>query len=123
MKDNLYDVINAIRISKKSFRRIKINFVWAFVYNMILVPIAMGVLYPISGFRFDPMYAGAAMALSSISVVISSLLLRVFTPIDHLEGGHRKKDGKKDASDKSLDTSATTVQSTQENISNGNIIK
>ena len=86
MKDNLYDVINAIRISKSSFRRIKLNFCWAFIYNLILVPIAMGGLYPISGFRFDPMYAGAAMALSSISVVVSSLLLRVFKPIEGIEG-------------------------------------
>jgi Cu+-exporting ATPase len=48
MKDNLFDVVNAIRISKKSFRRIKINFAWAFLYNMLLVPIAMGILFPIN---------------------------------------------------------------------------
>ena len=48
MKDRLDDVLNAILISKRTFRRIKINFCWAFVYNIILVPIAMGVLYPIS---------------------------------------------------------------------------
>ena len=48
MKDSLFDVVNAIRISKKSFRRIKINFFWAFLYNMILVPIAMGILFPIN---------------------------------------------------------------------------
>jgi len=47
MKDSLYDVVNALRISKASFKRIKINFIWAFVYNIILVPIAMGVLFPI----------------------------------------------------------------------------
>ena len=47
MKERLDDVLNAILISKSTFRRIKINFVWAFVYNIILVPIAMGVLYPI----------------------------------------------------------------------------
>ena len=47
MKDRLDDVLNAIRISKMTFRRIKINFGWAFVYNIILVPIAMGFLYPI----------------------------------------------------------------------------
>ena len=47
MKDRLDDVLNAILISKKTFRRIKINFIWAFLYNIILVPIAMGVLYPI----------------------------------------------------------------------------
>jgi len=80
MKDSLYDLVNAIRISKMSFKRIKINFVWAFLYNMILVPIAMGVLFPLNEFQFDPMFAGAAMAASSISVVISSLLLKVYSP-------------------------------------------
>jgi len=50
MKDRLDDVLNAIRISKATFLRIKLNFGWAFVYNVILVPIAMGVLYPI-GYR------------------------------------------------------------------------
>jgi cation transport ATPase len=50
MKDRLDDVLNAIRISKATFLRIKLNFGWAFVYNVILVPVAMGVLYPI-GFR------------------------------------------------------------------------
>lgn len=85
MKDNLYDVVNALRISKKSFVRIKINFVWAFVYNMLLVPIAMGVLYPVNAFKFDPMYAGGAMAASSISVVLSSLMLKFFKPIDKVK--------------------------------------
>jgi len=78
MKDSLVDVVNAIRISKASFRRIKINFVWAFLYNLLLIPIAMGVLYPGYGFKLDPMLAGAAMALSSISVVLSSLILKLY---------------------------------------------
>ena len=82
MKDSLYDVINAISVSRKSFRRIKINFVWAFMYNLLLIPIAMGVLYPANNFRLDPMLAGVAMALSSISVVCSSLLLKLYTPIN-----------------------------------------
>jgi Cu+-exporting ATPase len=85
MKDTLYDVVNAIRISKKSFKRIKINFVWAFLYNLLLLPVAMGVLYPMNGFTLDPIYAGAAMALSSISVVLSSLMLKFFTPYYNLE--------------------------------------
>jgi Cu+-exporting ATPase len=80
MKDSLYDVVNAIRISKSSFKRIKINFVWAFLYNLLLIPLAMGVLYPANHFKLDPMLAGAAMALSSISVVLSSLMLKIFTP-------------------------------------------
>lgn len=85
MKDSLYDVVNAIRISKSSFRRIKINFCWAFLYNILLIPIAMGVLFPINQFKLDPMLAGAAMALSSISVVVSSLLLKLFKPFTQSE--------------------------------------
>lgn len=81
MKDSLTDVINALRISKMSFKRIKINFFWAFLYNLLLIPIAMGILYPIKQFRMDPMFAGAAMALSSISVVFSSLMLKFYRPI------------------------------------------
>ncbi len=81
MKDSLTDVINAIRISKMSFKRIKINFVWAFLYNLLLIPISMGILYPVKKFRMDPMMAGAAMALSSISVVLSSLMLKFYRPL------------------------------------------
>ena len=80
MKDSLCDVVNAINISKASFKRIKINFIWAFLYNLILIPIAMGALYPSYGFKLDPMLAGAAMALSSISVVLSSLILKLYKP-------------------------------------------
>ena len=82
MKDSLIDVINGIKISKVSFGRIKINFIWAFLYNILLIPIAMGVLYPLQGFKLDPMLAGAAMALSSISVVLSSLMLKFYKPIE-----------------------------------------
>jgi P-type Cu+ transporter len=89
MKESLNDVLNAIRISKQTFKRIKFNFMWAFLYNIILVPIAMGFLYPIGyrsnqdpdphvGLKLDPMWAGAAMALSSCSVVLSSLCLKRF---------------------------------------------
>ena len=85
IKDNLYDVVNAIRISKMSFRRIKINFIWAFLYNLCLIPIAMGIFYPANRFKLDPMLAGGAMALSSISVVLSSLMLKLFKPTTSLE--------------------------------------
>lgn len=79
MKDSLVDVLNAILISKATLRRIKLNFVWAFVYNVLLIPIAMGVLIPV-GLELDPMWAGLAMAMSSVSVVCSSLCLRCFRP-------------------------------------------
>ena len=71
------DVVNALLISKQTMKRIHINFVWAFMYNLILVPLAMGIYYP-AGITMDPMYAGLAMALSSFSVVISSLCLKCY---------------------------------------------
>jgi len=66
----------AIRLSRLTVSTIKQNLFWAFIYNMIGIPIAAGVLYPINGFLLNPMIAGAAMALSSVSVVSNSLLLK-----------------------------------------------
>lgn len=84
IKDDLIDVLRAILISKKTFQRIKINFAFAFLYNVILIPVAMGVFYPIRGFKLDPMFAAIAMALSSISVVSSSLFLKLYRPDGHI---------------------------------------
>lgn len=84
IKDDLIDVLRAILISKKSFQRIKINFAFAFLYNVILIPVAMGIFYPIRGFKLDPMFAAVAMAMSSISVVSSSLLLKLYNPDHHI---------------------------------------
>jgi P-type Cu+ transporter len=53
---------------------------FAFLYNTILIPVAMGFFYPIDGFKLDPMFAATAMAMSSISVVTSSLLLKTYVP-------------------------------------------
>jgi P-type E1-E2 ATPase len=80
MKDNLKDVLYSIMIAKKSYQRIKINFFFAFLYNIILIPVAMGFFYPIKGFVLDPMFAAIAMAASSISVVSSSLYLKTYEP-------------------------------------------
>jgi len=77
MKDCLDDVLNAILISRATQRRIIFNFCWAFLYNLVLVPIAMGCLYPL-GVVMDPMLAGMAMGLSSVSVVTSSLFLKCY---------------------------------------------
>lgn len=57
---------------------IKQNLFWAFIYNIIGIPLAAGILYPINGFLLNPMIAGAAMALSSVSVVANSLRLKYF---------------------------------------------
>lgn len=67
-------------LSRVVFRRVRFNFGWALVYNMIGVPIAAGVLYPYKNTRLDPVWAAAAMALLSISVVLSSLALRLYRP-------------------------------------------
>ena len=80
IKDSLTDVLNALLISRESFRRIQLNFLFAFSYNVILIPVAMGVFYPLNKFKLDPMFAAIAMALSSISVVSSSLMLKRFQP-------------------------------------------
>ncbi len=78
VKDSLFDVVVALDLSKTVFGRIKLNFVWAMGYNLLGIPIAAGILYPFLQFRLPPMFAGLAMAFSSVSVVTSSLLLKYY---------------------------------------------
>ncbi len=73
---DLKSVAAAIGLSKQTMRTIKLNLFWAFGYNIILIPVAMGVLYPFFGLLLNPIFASIAMALSSISVVSNSLLLK-----------------------------------------------
>jgi P-type Cu2+ transporter len=73
---DLQSIPKALNLSTKTVRGIRQNLFWAFIYNVIGIPIAAGVLYPINGFLLDPMIAGAAMALSSVSVVSNSLRLK-----------------------------------------------
>ena len=85
MKTDLRDVFSALDISAQAFRRIKINFFWvrfrqAFIYNVLGIPLAAGAFYMAMGVRIDSVYAAAAMALSSITVIASSLMLRRWRP-------------------------------------------
>jgi len=76
ISSDLTKIPQAIRLSKQTVSTIKQNLFWAFIYNLIGIPLAAGILYPISGFLLNPMIAGAAMALSSVSVVTNSLRLK-----------------------------------------------
>ena len=80
IKDDLNDAIASIQLSKKVMSKIKQNLFWAFAYNVVLIPIAAGVLYPFYGITFRPEFAGLAMALSSVSVLTLSLLLKGYVP-------------------------------------------
>ena len=76
ISSDLSKITDAIQLSVFTTRTIRQNLFWAFIYNLIGVPIAAGILYPINGFLLNPMIAGAAMAMSSVSVVTNSLRLR-----------------------------------------------
>jgi Cu+-exporting ATPase len=80
IKDNLLDAVASIQLAKKVMGRIKLNLFWAFAYNVILIPVAAGVLYPTFGITFQPIWAGLAMALSSVTIVTLSLLLKGYIP-------------------------------------------
>jgi len=76
VRDDLRDVIAAMDMSRRVMRKIRQNLFWAFFYNVVTIPLAAGILYPFTGFLLNPMIAGAAMSLSSVSVVANSLLMR-----------------------------------------------
>ena len=81
LRDDLIDAVSSVDLSKSTMRRIKTNLAWAFSYNTLGIPLAMGILLPVSGFLLPPAFAAAAMALSSVSVVSNSLILRWWSPI------------------------------------------
>ena len=80
MRGDLRGVVAAVELSRQTIRIIKQNLVWAFGYNIVLVPVAAGVLYPLWDVLLSPILAGAAMAFSSVSVVTNSLRLKRWRP-------------------------------------------
>jgi P-type Cu+ transporter len=80
MRGDLWGVVTAVDLSRRTIRIVKQNLLWAFGYNVVLVPVAAGVLYPVAGVLLSPILAGAAMAFSSVSVVVNSLRLRRWKP-------------------------------------------
>ena len=80
MRNDLQDAVTAIQLSRATIRNIKENLFWAFIYNLIGIPIAAGVFYPIFGWEMNPMIGAAAMSFSSVFVVSNALRLRRFRP-------------------------------------------
>ena len=86
MRGTLHGVVTAVELSRRTIRIIKENLGWAFGYNIVLVPVAAGALYPLWGVLLSPILAGLAMALSSVSVVANSLRLKRFNTTQPEEG-------------------------------------
>jgi Cu+-exporting ATPase len=80
VKNDLRDVVISIQLSRATMTKIRQGLFWAFVYNIVLIPVAAGVLYPFMGVLLDPIFAAAAMAFSSVSVVTNASLLKRFKP-------------------------------------------
>ena len=93
IRSHLHDLVVALDLARLVFGRIQLNFMWATVYNVLAIPYAAGVWFPYTRIVLPPQYAGLAMALSSVSVVISSMCLWLYTRPKYLsdEGALRDK--------------------------------
>ena len=80
LRNDLIDAVASLSLGRSTMRRVRSNLGWAFIYNAIGIPLAMGIMLPFSGFLLPPAFAAAAMSLSSVSVVGNSLLLRWWRP-------------------------------------------
>jgi len=80
IKNELKDVVTAIELSRRTVSKIKQNLFWAFFYNIALIPVAAGILYPFTGLLLNPIFAAIAMASSSITVTLNSMLLNTYKP-------------------------------------------
>ena len=103
MKSRLLDVPAAIRLSRATLRNIHENLFWAFFYNVIGIPLAAGLWYPIFGWKLNPMFGAAAMSLSSFCVVSNALRLNLFSMYDaRKDKKHRSKKAKENANQEKL---------------------
>ena len=84
MKSDLLDAVTTLRLSKAVMLNIKQNLFWAFFYNIIGIPLAAGVFYGVLGWKLNPMFAAAAMSLSSVTVVMNALRLLTFKPLESI---------------------------------------
>lgn len=89
MKGDLLDAVTAFRLSGSVLKNIKENLFWAFIYNIVCIPLAAGVFYPLLGWKLSPMFAALAMSFSSVSVVLNALRLRKFKSLKE-KGKNRK---------------------------------
>jgi P-type E1-E2 ATPase len=80
VRDDLLDAVAALDLGRATMARIRSNLIWAFGYNIVGIPLAMGLLFPFTGWLLPPAFAAAAMSLSSVSVVTNSLLLKRWSP-------------------------------------------
>src|SRR5699024_2365486 len=80
INNNILDIVNAMKLSRNTIKIIKENLFWAFFYNIIGIPLAAGLLYPLKGWTLSPMFAAFAMSMSSVFVSLNSLRLRKFKP-------------------------------------------
>lgn len=87
MRNDLMDAVNAVRLSKAVIKNIKENLFWAFFYNIISIPLAAGILYPMYGIKLTPMIGAAAMSMSSVCVCLNALRLRFFKPTHYTDDG------------------------------------
>lgn len=116
MKSRLSDVPAAIRLSRATLRNIHENLFWAFIYNIIGIPLAAGIWYPIFGWKLNPMFGAAAMSLSSFCVVTNALRLNLFGIYDAGKDKKRRKKGNTAGNgSRSANTGSATAVQPEEN--------
>ena len=106
VKNDLMDVVNALRLSAKTMRNIKENLFWAFFYNALGIPLAAGVLFVPFGIKLNPMIGALAMSLSSLFVVGNALRLKFFKPLPRALSGTESAFGEKPADVSSANTAS-----------------